>query len=284
MASFDEDKAERGSKPRNRSRDGAGKSDRSFIKHRPLRRAIRACVFKFDRALQKRAIRPAGKGICLVDANASDGIGVDEPQGDLWEPKKSQSTAEVAIQTAEAVGGDVILCEIDIAKRAVLKQRFGHLPNVTITSHHREAHKYLNERSYAYILWISDPCGPAGQGVQEMRDAAQHPNIDFVIVFNEGFVRNQLRGIKKANPDPRALASYRSSQRKYGWTLNYPEWARRLRRSRITVSRYQRQTARFNFRIFIVSNSPPALAGFEEIKIEKYPAQRFAPASAQPTT
>lgn len=225
-------------KPRNRRREGAGKSESSHIKQRFARKAVRSQVFAYRRA------NPLHR-IVLIDGNAGDGVGVPIPQFDLFEGEiVSHPTPEILTQIANRlVGVDVILCERKKDRREELKARF---PHAIILSDNKDALAHIRA-DHCYALWLSDPNGPSTHGVETMRALADNPRIrsDFVVIFNEG---SAIR--MGATDDP----LWEKHRERYPQMAAPLWWAEKLRKNSVAYSKLIGQSANFRFRLLIVAN------------------------------
>jgi hypothetical protein len=161
---------------RKRNREGAGRSERSWIKHAFAGKAAAAQVAAF------RRLFPNARMI-LIDGNAGDGGGVELAQKDLFiGAQLSKPTPHMLADLAARYGATLCLCECDANKRRTLRALF---PSAIIFASHRQAADAALD-GFNYALWLSDPCGPKGQGVGQMRRVAmQILRSDFVVVSNE---------------------------------------------------------------------------------------------------
>jgi len=226
------------SSKRNRDREDAGKSDRSYIKQNFLRSIVRS---------QANAYRwkHRGEQIVLIDGNAGDGEGVPLPQQDLFDDQvSSRPTPQIVTEVADEIGGaDVLLCECDKAKRQRLAERFPRAVclknNSDVVAHIRPEHRYA--------LWLSDPCGPRDHGVETMRLIVQRPGLrsDFVIAFNQGFIE-RLEGTHHDDWEP--------SRCRYLPMGDLAWWAEQLGKTRVARSRLIKQSNGFRFHVLIVAN------------------------------
>lgn len=220
---------------RNRSREGAGQSDRSWNKHQIIAWAAKT---------QGHALNYVfGRSGVVIDTNAGVGQGVTLPQGDFWEPSQSRSTAEVAVGLASSCGDTTaVLCEKNPVKRAALEARF---PDAVILKDHALAVNCI-QPTHRWGLIINDPCGPRHAGVEHMQSIGRKlPHSDFIIVVNDGAL-DRIRGVKKEK--------FRPAMSAYDWMQDWGEWRRRIDRKQIAVSRRFSQSAGFNFRLLIVTN------------------------------
>lgn len=226
----------RGSKPkRDRTREGIGKSERSHIKHNLIKRVVGG---------QIGAYRLKNKGrIVIIDGNAGDGQGVDLPQIDLFDSNRSITTAELAVRIAEDVGNaEVILCDRNKERRTSLSGRFA---DVTILKDNALASDAIPPDCH-YAIWISDPCGPAGHGVEAMRAVADRLRSDFVIAVNEGSIR------RIAGTDSELWST---SRERYAQMIESPRWwADRLGRERLTRTPIINGASNFKYRIIVAAN------------------------------
>jgi hypothetical protein len=221
---------------RDRSREGAGKSERSHIKHDIARKAVGAQIAAFR-------IRNNGR-ILLIDGNAGDGYGVERPQADLFGENPSCATAEMLVELAERDGNaDVVLCEADKEKRSELAVRF---PQAVIVGDHANAPHVADSR-YVYALWLSDPCGPSAHGVPHMRLLADRIRSDFVVIFNEGWIITRLAGT--------VSDKWKEARERY-LPMVCPEWWTDAldRRHLARTSKIINGATNFKYRVLVISN------------------------------
>lgn len=219
-----------------RNRERKGSSDHSWFKHQLDAKAVSGQVCAF------RARCPTDR-ILLVDGNAGEGIGVKKTQSDLFEGDTlSQPTAQILTDLAERVGGaDVVLCDNDPRKRAMLWQRF---PQAIILADHREI-PYIIRPEHHYALWLSDPSGYAGHGVEHMRAVAERVLCDFVVNLNEHALRRVFK-TKGPKWDPHRV--------KYRGMLEPDWWLDKLGKRLIARTRLIRASPNFHFRVMVISN------------------------------
>jgi hypothetical protein len=224
-----------------RRREGAGKSDNSWIKHGFVARVVGSQMAAY------RYLHPDHR-ILLVDGNAGDGLGVPQAQGDLFgsEPL-SRPTPRLMTDLAAADGNaDVCLCETDRRKRAALYSRFGHMLGVTVIADNCEAARALDNK-HRYAIWLSDPCGPKGHGVQHMRTFAARLPCDFVVIFNE---RSTERIAATCQPN----VAWQTSRRLYAPMLDPQWWLDGFRKRYLARSRLIQQSPNFGYRVMVISN------------------------------
>jgi hypothetical protein len=166
--------------PKN-NHDGEGKSPHSYIKHRAIDRFASGQVASFRRS------HPHAR-MLLIDGNAGDGMGVEIPlpypfENDRIKRETSRPTAGLLADLANDHNADLCLCDKDKEKRQILKEYF---PEAHIFSTHEEVVQFAIAQRPDYAIWLSDPCGPAGHGVEYMRELAMYVRYtDFVIILNE---------------------------------------------------------------------------------------------------
>jgi hypothetical protein len=179
----------------------------------------------------------------LIDGNAGDGHGVEQPQTDLFGDNPSCPTAEMLLEFAVNDGNaDVVLCEADAERRAELAARF---PEAVIVRDHALAPEYV--RDHVYALWLSDPCGPSGHGVDHMRAIADRVRSDFVIAFNEGWITTRLQGTTSGR--------WQTSRERYLPMSEPFWWTRHLNRRRLARTRHIiHGAANFRYRVLVVAN------------------------------
>ena len=248
---------------RTRDREGAGKSDNSYIKEDAIYRHARS------QANAYRVTHPNDR-VALIDGNAGDGRGTILPQADLFDgPKKSATTPKTLEVIAEDIGGncDLILSESSHTKRIALRQLF---PTAfTVDSHDKAPDLLCIEHRYA--LWLSDPCGYSEHGVTAMRRVALRPDFrsDFIIVFNEGSLC-RLKGTKSPKWDP---------HREFYLPMLDPSWwAKTLQKRWVARTRLIKQSAGFCFRLLIVADFLGDVAKRDcPEKFERRPAMERTP-------
>jgi len=233
---------------RNRSRENAGKSDTSWIKHKLIQQAANGQINAYR-------VRHSTARIAIIDANAGDGEGVPRPQCDLFEdgPSISIPTPALAASLAVEHGGDVYLCEKDADKRRDLRSRF---PSAVILDDHADVPARL--AGYEYVVVISDPCGPSGHGIDHLQSIARHIKYaDFVVVFNEGWLRGRLAGVKPAShpdEDTPSRRAWQTTQRIYTPMIDPCWWMTTLGRRHIARTCLVRASANFQYRVLVVAN------------------------------
>jgi hypothetical protein len=218
-----------------KNREGAGKSQNSWIKHNFFAKVVAAQVaaaFR-SRAAPSRAI--------LIDGNAGDGGGVILNQADLFDGAVcSQSSAALLMRLGREYGATVCLCDKDIRKRETLFRLF---PSATIVESHAQIPRLA--QNYNYALWLSDPCGPAGHGMEYMRAVANSIlRSDFVIAFNEGSVTRML-GTK---------SGWDTHCTKYGPMMDPQWWISQLGKRYLARTPIIKQSEAFRFRLLVASH------------------------------
>ena len=220
---------------RDRSREGVGKSEKSYIKHDLIRRVVGGQIGAYR-------LKNSGR-IAIIDGNAGDGIGVELPQMDMFRANMSTTTAELATRIATDVGDAVvILCERKKDRRAALTYRFKDA--IILSDNSRALDAIPSDCKYA--VWISDPCGPKGHGVEAMRSLALSMRSDFVIAVNEGAIRR--------------IASTESGLWKTQRDLYQPMiesptyWSEQLCRVKLTRTPIINGAQNFKYRIFVAAN------------------------------
>ena len=224
-----------------RRREGAGKSDNSWIKHGFVARIVSSQVAAY------RYLHPSDR-ILLIDGNAGDGIGVCKAQGDLFEGELlSRPTPQLVTELGASIGNaDVCLCESNRRKRAELFGRFGRMPGVTVIADNCEVWSVIRDQ-HRYALWLSDPCGPKGHGVQHMLTIDRRLPCDFVIVFNETST-DRIAHTTKPN------VAWQTSRRLYAPMLDPQWWIDSFRKRYLARSRLIRQSPNFGYRVMVIAN------------------------------
>ena len=219
---------------RNRSREGAGESSASYIKHNYLRQPV------FGQAFSYRQTHPQD-AIVLVDGNAGDGNGVPQAQLDLFGENLSCATPALLVGIAQKIGNcNVLLCEKDRSRRGELRVKF---PNITVIDNHENVAELVN--GYRYGIWLGDPCGPASQGMDAMRRFGSKLRSDFVVTYNAGFVEERLAGVK---------SGWEKAQQLYLPLSDPDTWLRHLSRSHMSRTPVINASASFRYRILVITN------------------------------
>jgi hypothetical protein len=221
---------------RNREREGAGKSDRSWIKHSFCEKAAGAQVAAFHRLF------PDARMI-LIDGNAGDGIGVKMQQDDLFDgPRHSKPTPKMLSDLGVQHDAKVCLCERDSVKRRALRACF---PNAIVVANHREAAD-IALGGFNYAFWLSDPNGCAGHGVDQMRRVAmQILRSDFVVVSNE-LALSRFIGV--------AHSPYWVKHQAYVPMLQPSWWLQQLPKRFLARTELVKQSPGFHFRLLVISD------------------------------
>jgi hypothetical protein len=221
---------------RNRDREGAGKSDHSWIKQGMVGKIVGAQVGAFRQSF------PETKMV-LVDGNAGDGLGVELEQGCLFGTNLSRPTPLLLAELSECHNTTLCLCDEDREKRASLRSLF---PAATIFGSHREVADFVLREGFGYVLWLSDPCGPKGQGVDAMcLVATRVRRSDFVIVLNE----HTLNQFESAAHSP-----FWAKHQKYVPMREPMWWLGKLAKRYLARTSLVKQSPRFHFRVLIISN------------------------------
>jgi hypothetical protein len=222
---------------RNRDREGAGKSEKSWIKQGQCGTAASGQVAAF------RCVCP-DEPIVLIDGNAGDGVGVQLRQADLFEgPQFSRSTPKLLSDLADHHQATLCLCDHERAKRRLLAEKF---PNAHVVASQQEAAEFAIDNGFKYALWLSDPCGYAGHGVEHMHKVAvQIVRSDFIIVFNEGAL---LRAVSVAH------SPYWRKHQEYAPMLAPSWWQQQLQKRYLARSQLINQSNGFHFRLLVASN------------------------------
>lgn len=215
-----------------------GKSENSWVKHGMIGKAVGGQVGAARMLFPKRRL-------LLIDANAGDGDGVSTLQFELFsgELRGSRPTPQLMVELAQSVGNaDVCLVECSRAKRSKLWQRFGHNKNVKIVASHAEIAAVIRPE-HGYGLWLSDPCGPAGHGVEYMRLINNHLLCDFVVVFNEG---NVMRALCTTH-------GWETYIKRYGNMIQPQWWLEQLEKPYMARTRIIPASQNFHYRVLVIS-------------------------------
>jgi hypothetical protein len=228
---------------RNRAREGAGKSEFSWIKHNLLAKVVGGQVGAY------RRLHPQ-HGMLLIDGNAGDGEGVPKMQGDLFDGVVlSQCTPLLLTESARHIGNaDICLCDRDKKKRTLLRQQF---PNATVVANHCDIASVIRDH-HRYALWLSDPNGYADHGVSQMAEIARRVLCDFVVVLNIGALDRALNTkATGATGAGRACATMRD---RYAGMDEPLWWLDRLNKRFLARSRLINQSPNFRYHVMVISN------------------------------
>jgi len=165
----------------------------------------------------------------------------------------SRSSSALAVALA-GESGRAILCERHRDRRSQLAARF---PSALVLADHAEAIHHLGGLQYALVL--SDPCGPAGHGVEHLEAISREIRSDFVIVCNLKFIHRFCRS------DAPNLAQHR---RNFGWMDDPKAWRERLGRRFVSATPVRYGSKNFMFQVLVVANyltTPARTKPFEEI-------------------
>lgn len=217
-------------------REAFGFSPHSWIKHEIAAKAVGGQVAAFCMRF------PAAKKL-LIDGNAGDGLGVELEQRDLFMTKCSRATARLLDELAEEHGATLCLVEKNRDKRRSLIARF---PKAIVVASHKEAADLALDGGYNFVLWLSDPCGPAGHGVDEMhRVAMRILYSDFVIVLNERAL-HRFQAVTHS--------SYWFPHQKYIQMLEPKWWLGQLPKRYLARTPLIKQSGNFHFRLLVISD------------------------------
>ena len=227
-----------------RDKEKLGKSDRSWIKHGMVQKAVGGQVAAYR-------YRFPGAKIILIDGNAGDGFGVQLEQRDLFDGvRNSKPTPRILAELADRYGCTLCLCEFKRKKRQLLEMQF---PGALIVATQSEAASLAIQGDYHYALWLSDPCGYAGHGVDQMRrltlpvprKVQRMMRSDFVVIFNENAVKRVI-GVSHS--------AYWQPHQKYTPMLEPEWWLAQLSKRFLARTPIIKQSAGFHFRLLVVSD------------------------------
>lgn len=231
---------------RKRQRDNAGFSPNSWKKHRLMRCAAQGQAYAY------RHTHPTTRCL-IVDMHAGSGEGIEMPQLDFFETKRSFASATLAVQLASALGNsEVILCELLRRERQLLAQRF---PGVTILPDHTEVPNLIRP-THQWALVLNDPCGYASHGITTMETIASLVKTDWIVAFNEGGLYRLLsmEPHVEGTENP-FVASVRQARTKYAWMAEPRAWAQRLGARHMAQSRLIPGSAAFRYRMLVLSHT-----------------------------
>lgn len=191
----------------------------------------------------------------LVDMHAGDGMGVPNPQFDLFQTNHSMSTPAMAIKLAQNIGnGTVILCEKQQDLRAKLSTAY---PTAHMCGNNTHVLPMILPH-HTWALIINDPNGYAGHSIATMQQIAGTIASDFVIVFNEGALE-RLCGMNDSIDWSHMLhgtfiSNIRNAKKQYAWMLEPQNWGKKLTRRYVARSIRKNASSGFRYRILVVSN------------------------------
>lgn len=231
--------------PRSRRRDNAGVSPLSWKKHGLLWRAASGQGYAY------RHKHPGTKCV-IIDMHAGTGEGIPEPQLDLFGTPPAYPTPLLATRLGDRLGADVILCEQQRQAREQLAVRF---PSATILADHAAVLDALNP-AHRWALVLNDPCGYASHGLDVMDALSQRLAVDWVIVFNEGALK-QLLGMADVplRPDPPHVARIRAVRSHYAWMADPAAWGTRLQSRQMARTVLIKASPRFHYRVLVCSHT-----------------------------
>jgi hypothetical protein len=229
---------------RRRDKEGRGKSDHSWIKHGMAAKAAGAQVGAYR-------YRFPDANMILIDGNAGDGSGVETPQFDLFDdPQQSKPTPYMLAELAAEHGCALCLCERERKKRWLLQEQF---PAATIVASQFEAAKLATQSDYDYALWVSDPNGYSGHGVEHMRRLTMPTpgrvqrimRSDFVIIFNLHAINRVVGARDKPNWQ---------THQKYVPMINPAWWLQQLPKRYLARTPLIKQSSNFHFRLLVATD------------------------------
>src|SRR5262245_2464497 len=218
-----------------RNREGAGHSRRSWIKHNFVAKIAASYIAAY------RTRHPDDR-ILLIDGNAGDGKGV-EKDVDLFDRSiMSKPTPQILMDCAEfAANADIVLCEMDQHKRKELWKQF---PETTIVASHPEIISQLRPY-HRYAVWISDPCGPKGHGIEQMRQINRRVMCDFIVILNEGSIKRVMGTTSD---------KWKTSRQLYGSLIDAQWWLTQLDKRWVAQSDVIRASPNFHYRVWAISD------------------------------
>jgi len=162
---------------------------------------------------------------------------------DFFEGDRSETTPELLLRLSENIGNcDVVLCERNYSKRISLQRKFS---TARLIEDHGEIPAMLHD--HQYVIWVSDPCGYAQHGHDQMAAIAREARkSDFVIAFNEGML------VRAMHTKPGG--AWEPVRRIYGGMLDPQWWLQKLDKQFMARSQVIYQSAGFQFRMMVVAN------------------------------
>jgi hypothetical protein len=237
--------------PRCRDNDGAGKSATSWEKHELMRRALQAQAAKAQMAL-------GGLGV-IVDMHAHDGHGVTAPQVDLFNNSESTSSAMLAFRVAHKHGADLVLCEKNKERMALLQQRFGDVP-IYLTNN--EKLLLLDWKYYTWAIVLNDPNGHSEHAVPVMQHIARQRGLrsDFIVMVNESSLLRHLNVAPSSDTDDDhvnapAIKGSRAAAAAYAWMQQPEQWRRKLFKRHVAHSAETTRGKAYRGRLLVLSDS-----------------------------
>lgn len=250
-------------KKRDRSKDGRGKSEWSWVKQLFFEKIIGAYAGVAARLGWKRGIG--------IDMHAGDGEGIRYGEGDLFgHTQRSKASSMVLYEQSKSHGNfDTVLCEIKPERRELLHPKF---PDAMILKDHADIKHYLEtlKKKPAWGILICDPCGPKEMGLEALKTLCREIQyLDIVMAFPHGGIVRPL-GLRKDGPNPISAKNANTSQKRYGWMLDcnnidkygmpYPslKWVNVFsRRHLVCSSSVITRSKGFHYRIMVASNFLP---------------------------
>jgi hypothetical protein len=162
----------------------------------------------------------------------------------------SKPTPRMLDELAKRHDCTLCLCEAKRMKRQLLKEQF---PEAIIVATHSEAASLAIRGNYDYALWLSDPCGYAGHGVEHMRrltmpvvrKVQRIMRSDFVIIFNEHAVKRVIGA---------SHSVYWQPHQKYAPMLDPQWWLQQLSKRYLARTPIINQSSGFHFRLLVASD------------------------------
>lgn len=205
----------------------------------------------------------------IIDMHAGDADGVPHPQGDLFHDNFSSTTPAIAERIVRQHPVTVLLCEKHRRRRESLAKRFG---TFSIIGDHAGAYEFVDGLRLRPVwgVCVSDANGHGKMGIEHMQRLGKlMPRLDFVIVFPQGGARRHIALDKNGKEDDNPqVKGAREAVEKYEWMLSTDmdrfghvlpsiEWADRLGRRMMAVTRLISASPGFAFRVIVVSNYLP---------------------------
>lgn len=267
---------------------GVGRSRATSLKHHLIKRLAEG-----QSALAFASILARGGRAAIIDMHAGDGKGVEADQGELFYKSESRATPVIAAAVAEMLRNRGVPCDLIFCERSK-KAREKLWP---LAEKHQaivvRGHKEIKTKGYVWGLVFNDPNGPADHGDDVLaRIASDIPRADFILVVNEGAIR-EILSVKNPSSNPNALPWNKSAEgiaaqhQKVKWRLDPEAWGLLLRRSAVLASHTLFKSNRMKGRLLLVSNRPQTLpTGFQLFSVGAAgsAARQTRPASREPAT
>jgi len=218
---------------------------------------------------------PPGSRVLVVDMHAGDSAGAKAIQPDLFAGDESRATPWVAIDAAERMRRNGMLCDLLLFERShkartELTTRLAGL-DLRISGNHERLLKANGLDQYAFAIVLNDPNGPGRHGDRVLAYLAKAiRRCDFIIVVNEGSLQ-RLAGVSDEQAAGSFAANVAAARDGHLWRLDAAEWAWRLERRFALRSRMLIGNTAMKARLLLITNAPPMRTppNFTKIEVQR---------------